>query len=161
MSYKNIKSNKFSIQFLFIMLLFLIIVILSSMVILLGKDIYKSINEDRQSNYEIRVSLSYIENKIRQSDKENAVEIKKIQGQPALLIKENYDGINYETWIYYYNKSLNEILIEEHDEFQLQDGMKIVDLDGFNITEISKNTFKIYVESKDIKSELTLYKNSK
>jgi hypothetical protein len=131
------------------------------MIILLGNDIYKSINEDRQSNYEVRVSLSYIENKIRQSDKENAVEIKEVHGQPALLIKENYDGINYETWIYYYNNCLNEILIEEHDEFQLQDGMKIVNLDGFNITEINKNTFKISVESKDRKSELILGKNSK
>lgn len=158
---KNIKSNTSSMLFLLILLLFLIIAILSSMVILLGKDIYKSINEDRQNNYELRVSLSYISNKIRQSDKTNAVEIKELNDKPALLIKENYDGINYETWIYYYNECLNEIFVEEQNEFQLQDGMKIVDLDKFDISEISENTYKISVENEERKSELILYKNSK
>ena len=50
------------------MLLYLVIVILSVIVISLGKNIYDKINEDRNINYELQVSLSYIANKIRQSD---------------------------------------------------------------------------------------------
>ena len=98
-----IKENnrQFSFQFVFILLLFLMIVIMSLMIILLGKNIYSSINEDRTNNYEKRVSLSYVANKIRQSDKENNIKIESLHGKNAVVINEKYDDEVYETWIYY------------------------------------------------------------
>lgn len=59
------KQNQF--PFILIMLLYLIIVILSVLIIFLGKNIYDNINEERNTNYNLRVSLSYIANKLRQS----------------------------------------------------------------------------------------------
>ena len=89
------------------------------MMILAGKNIYKNINEDREINYCLRVSLSYVANKIRQGDKNEGIEIKNINGNNALIIKETYNDINYETWIYHYDGCLYEIFIDEGSEFEI------------------------------------------
>lgn len=149
-------SKQFSFQFIFIMMLFLIIVLLSVMIIILGKNIYENINEDRSNNYELRVSLSYIANKIRQSDKQNAVEVKKLNDDYAVVINEIYDDENYETWIYFYNNALYEILIDESSTFNLEDGMKIVDVDHFEILKIKDNLYKFTADSNEESSELVL-----
>lgn len=160
MKKENNSPNQFSIQFVFVMLLFLIIVILSVTIILLGRNIYNNINSDRKDNYEVRVSLSYIANKIRQADRCDAVDIKDINGDPAVVIKETYDDINYETWIYNYDNSLYEILIDEGNTFNLSDGMKIIEVDSFDILKIKENLYKFSVNSKKISAELVLSLNS-
>jgi len=149
-------SKQFSFQFIFIMLLFLIIVILSVMIIILGENIYKDINEDRTNNYELRVSLSYIANKVRQSDKANTVNLKTLNNENAIVINEVYDDANYETWIYFYENAIYEILIDENSTFNLEDGMKIIDVDNFNILEIKDNLYKFTASSNEESAELVL-----
>ncbi|MBP1926239.1 hypothetical protein J2Z76_002104 [Sedimentibacter acidaminivorans] len=149
-------SSKFSIQFIFIMLLFLIIVILSIMIINLGKEIYISINNDRTNNYELRVSLSYISNKIRQADKKSMVDIRDFNGNPAIVIKETYDGLNYENWIYYNDNNIYEILIDEGESFGIYDGMKVLEVDNFNISKINDNLYKISVVEEGRSSDLVI-----
>ena len=156
MKKENNFSNQFSIQFTFIMLLFLIIVLLSVMIITLGKNVYSNINDDRANNYELRVSLSYIANKIRQADKENAVYLKDIDGTPAIVINETYDGLNYETWIYYYDNYINEILVDEGTLFDLSDGMKVIEVESFKILKLKDNLYKFSVENNRNNAELVL-----
>lgn len=162
MKKENNIPKQFSIQFVFVMLLFLIIVVLSVTIILLGKNVYNNINADRKNNYELRVSLSYIANKIRQADREDAVDIKEINGETAVVIKETYDEINYETWIYYYDNSLYEILIDEGNSFNLSDGMKILDVDSFDISKVKENLYNFSVKSRESSEELvlSLYSNN-
>nr|WP_312576770.1 DUF4860 domain-containing protein [Sedimentibacter sp.] len=156
MKRENNISNQFSIQFVFIMILFLIIVFLSVMIINLGQSIYSNINNDRSTNYELRVALSYIANKIRQADIENTVDIKDLNGNLAVVINEIYDGMNYETWIYYYNNYLYEILIDKGELFEPSDGMKVLKVDGFNISKIRENLFKFSVNAGNRNSVLVL-----
>jgi hypothetical protein len=126
------------------------------MIITLGKNVYSNINYDRASNYELRVSLSYIGNKIRQADKKDAVNIKDINGNHAVVIKETYDGLNYETWIYYYDNCINEILVDEGTLFNLSDGMKILEVESFTISKVKDNLFKFSVKDNDNSAELVL-----
>lgn len=156
MKKENSIHNQFSIQFVFIMLLFLIIVILSVMIISLGKNIYNNINDDRKDNYELRVALSYVANKIRQADREDTVYLKEINGETAVVIKETYDAMNYETWIYNYDNGLYEILIDEGSSFNLSDGMKILEVDSFEISKIKENLYKFSVKNKVSSAELVL-----
>ena len=156
MKRENNISNQFSIQFGFIMLLFLVIVLLSVMIINIGQSIYSNINDDRATNYELRVSLSYIANKIRQADKENTVDIKDLYRSSAVVINETYDGLNYETWIYYYDNYLYEILIDEGELFEPSDGMKVLKVDGFNISKLKENLFKFSVKEGNSSSDLVL-----
>lgn len=151
-----IKENNQSYQFIFILLLFFIIAIISLMVILLGKDIYSSINEDRISNYEKRVSLSYVANKIRQSDKENNIRIENLNGINAIVINEKYDEAVYETWIYHYDNAIYEMFTDEGVKFNLDDGMRIMEIDNFNIELINDNLYKFKATSNQESTELIL-----
>jgi hypothetical protein len=149
-------SNHFSIQFPFVMLLFLIIAVLSSMIIFMGKDVYNGINDDRNANYDIRVSLSYIANKVRQADKNGAIEIRDVEGEPALVIKETYDGSNYNTWIYHYGSSLYELMTDEGSQFEPGDGSEILEVEEFTISKIGDKTYKFTITSKGRNAALVL-----
>ena len=149
------KQNQYSFQFIFVMLLYLIIVILSVMIISLGKNIYNNINKDRNTNYELRVSLSYIANKIRQSDKKEAVEIKEINGVDALVINEIYDGEKYQTCIYFYNGVIYEMFTDIDSDFELSDGMKVVEADFLKIEKMKDYLYKFTAVSN--KDSLELY----
>ncbi len=152
----NNTPKQFSIHFILIMFLFLIIVMLSIIIISLGKNIYDKINIEREINYDLRVSLSYIANKVRQADREGAVCIKELNGNNAVVIKEKYDDTIYETWIYFYDNYLYEILIDEGISFNLSDGMKVLKIDSFDITRIKKNLYKFSIKSNTIGEELLL-----
>lgn len=152
----NNTPKQFSIHFILIMFLFLIIVMLSIIIISLGKNIYDKINIEREINYDLRVSLSYIANKVRQADREGAVCIKELNGNNAVVIKEKYDDTVYETWIYFYDNYLYEILIDEGISFDMSDGMKVLKIDSFDITRIKENLYKFSVKSNTIGEELLL-----
>lgn len=152
----NNTPKQFSIHFILIMFLFLIIVMLSFIIISLGKNIYDKINIEREINYDLRVSLSYIANKVRQADREGAVCIKELNGNNAVIIKEKYDDTIYETWIYFYDNYLCEILIDKGMSFDMSDGMKVLEIDSFDITRIKENLYKFSVKSNTIGEELLL-----
>lgn len=153
---KENRINNHSIHLMLILLLILVVVIMSSLLIMLGRDVYKKINNDRDNNYNIRVSTLYITNKIRQADKSNSIKIKNIAGKQSLVINEEYDGLSYETWIYSYNNSLYEITVDEGSTFELSDGNKIMDIDKFDIGKVNNNLYKVTVNNKLNKSELLL-----
>lgn len=153
-------SRKFSFHFIFILMLYLLIVVFSLMIILLGKDIYSSINNDRQANYERRVSLSYVANKIRQNDKSGMVRIESLNGENAVVITEDYDGELYETWIYYYDNAIYEMFTDAGIRFNLEDGMKVLESEGFKIEELKNNLYKFTALGNNENTELILYLQS-
>ena len=153
---KQNNINQFSFQFVFIMIINLIIVILSVMIISLGKNIYDNINNDRNTNYDLRVSLSYIANKIRQSDKKDAVEITELNGINSVVINEVYDEEEYRTYIYFYDGAIYEMFTDRDSAFDLSDGMKITDVDFFEINVIEDSLYKFAAISKEERAELYL-----
>ncbi|WP_179237533.1 DUF4860 domain-containing protein [Sedimentibacter hydroxybenzoicus] len=133
---------------------------MSVMVILLGQNIYENINKDRADNYEKRVSLSYIANKVRQADKENSIRVEKSEDVQALVINEVYDEDYYETWIYYYNDGLYELFTGESIQFNPEDGMKIMNIDSFSIERLSNKLYKFTVGYDKSNTELIINVNS-
>lgn len=158
---KENNTSQFSFQFIFIMLLFLLIVFLSVMIILLGNDVYSGINKDREENYQKMVSLSYVANKIRQNDKEGSVRIDSLQGKNAVVINEVYDGVEYETWIYFYNNGIYEMFTDANMEFNLEDGMRILNVESFKIEKLKDNLYKFTASNNKEKTELILNVYSK
>ncbi|WP_312700069.1 DUF4860 domain-containing protein [Sedimentibacter sp.] len=153
-------NKQSSFQLIFIMLLFLIIVVMSVMIILHGQKIYESINEDRSYNYEKRVSLSYIANKVRQADRENSIRIENSGDIQSLVIRELYDGDYYETWIYFYNGGLYELFAGEGIPFNPDDGMKIMDVDSFSIERLNNKLYKFTAGYDKYNAELIINVNS-
>lgn len=150
------KTKHFTFQFIFIMFLFLLIVILSVLIILLGRDIYSTINRDRAANYDKRVSLSYVANKIRQSDKENSVRIENLNGENAVVINETYDNEDYETWIYFYDNAIYEMFTDAGREFSPDDGMKVLGVESFAIEKLKDNLYKFTAKVNEESAELVL-----
>lgn len=157
---RNNNTKQSSFHLIFVMLLFLILIFLSIMIIMLGRNIYSQISSDQTSNYEKRVSLSYVANKIRQNDKKDCIKIEKFDGKNAIVINETYDGVKYETWIYFYNNAIYEMFIDAGIEFNLDDGMKILDVEAFTIEILEENLYKFTAESNAESTELILNLNS-
>jgi len=127
------------------------------MIIMLGQDIYNNINEDRANNYEKRVSLSYVANKVRQADKENMIRLEKLKTNDyGLVIKEVYNDENYETWIYYYNNGIYELFTDVGSKFNPEDGMKIMDVESFSIERLDNKLYKFTAKNNESKTELIL-----
>lgn len=143
-------------KFFLVMILFLMIVILSVMIIFIGKDIYTGINLDRESNYHKRVSLSYIANKIRQNDQEDRVRIEELNGRNSVVIDETYDDESFKTWIYYYDGGLYEMFGDKDMQFNPEDGLRILDIEGFEIEQLDTNLFKLTAYSHEESTELIL-----
>lgn len=154
--FKENNTRQFSFQFVFIMLLFLLIVFLSVMIIFNGNEIYSKINKDRETNYEKRVSLSYVSNKIRQNDKKGSVRIDSLHGEHAVVIKEEYDGAEYETWIYFYDNGIYEMFTDANMKFNLEDGIKILDIENFEIKQLKDNLYKFTAKNYNEKTVLIL-----
>ncbi len=158
--FKENASKQFSFQFIFVMLLFLMIAFLSFIIIAMGSNVYSKINSDRIGNYQKRVSLSYVSNKIRQNDKKGCVEIENLNGENAVVINEVYDGEKYETWIYFYDNAIYEMFIDAGMKFSSDDGMKILEVESFNIEKLKKNLYKFTAKSNTESTELILNINS-
>ncbi|MEG0894523.1 MAG: DUF4860 domain-containing protein, partial [Oscillospiraceae bacterium] len=84
----------------------------------------------------------YISEKIKQNDKQDALQIEDIDGKPVLIINEQ----DYATYIYYENGYLNELFTEKSDNVSLVGGQEILKISDFNITK-QESIFEIRIKS--------------
>lgn len=147
------KDKKFSFQLIFIMLLYLIIAILSVMIIISGQNAYISINKHKENNFERRIPISYIANKIRQSDMKNMIRLEETAVGTALVLKEIIDDQHYETWIYCYEGGIYELFTDEDNEFSVDSGLKIMDVKNFSIEKLNSKLYKVRIDSDEGSAE--------
>lgn len=76
---------------------------------------YESLVEQKNTSEDLRIASSYLVTKIRQNDKLNGISIDRatFDQKDALIIKENIEGEDYETWIYVSDGILREVTILE------------------------------------------------
>ena len=111
-----------------------------------GSTVYEKISNNMDDNYDRRVSFSYLATKIRQNDSGGSIYVEEKDGVKMLAIKENYDGYEYVTYIYYYDPApddeesdrgyIREIFLEIESDgrtinFNLEDGDEIIKAKGF------------------------------
>ena len=77
-----------AISGLFTMLLFLVFVLCALFSVLMGSRVYENITKRSDENFSGTTALSYIANKIRQGDREDAVDIIEVDGTPVLQLKQ-------------------------------------------------------------------------
>lgn len=102
-----------------------------------GSGAYKALLSEKADNSELRVALGYVSNKVKQADADECIAVKPHpygEGQ-ALVIYENYDGDQYETWIYFHEGALREGLIRSDTPIQDEFTFEIAALSGFEITQ--------------------------
>lgn len=94
---------------------------------------YKGILGKKDLDSNLRIALSYVDNKIRYNDVKHALrlEVNPSGNGKALVIEEELDGSIYETWIYQSGGKLREVLVEKGEPVEDDLGFEITDLGGF------------------------------
>lgn len=153
------ERKKHSIDVLFMFVLFAIFAILSVLIIFIGSEVYSRITGNKEINERTRTTLSYITNKVRETDGSKNVDIIEKDGSQVLVLKNEYEDYSFETWVYEYDSKLMEMRIDSGDEFELKYGDVLLDTNGvkFYIDE-DKNILNVSIYDKNAKeSSVSIY----
>ena len=77
------KTAGAGVNLLFTMLLFLVFVLCALFTVLFGSRVYENISSRSENNDTESVALHYIANKVRQGDRDGAVDVIEIEGTPV------------------------------------------------------------------------------
>ena len=100
-----------------------------------GLQVYKNVVLAANENFELRTSLSYVATKVRQADKSGMVSVRDIDGTTVLALGEDLDGEYYETYIYFMDGYLYELLQPADMEPELDFGFETMEIDAFTISQ--------------------------
>ena len=153
------ERKKHSIDVLFMFVLFAVFAILSVLIIFIGSGVYSRITENKVINEQTRTTLSYIANKVRETDGIENIYLTEKEGSQVLVLKAEYEDYAADTWIYEYDSKLMEMTVDSGDEFELRFGDVLLDTDGveFYIDEEEK-LLKVSIFDKNAKeSKVSIY----
>ncbi len=119
---------------LFVLTLFSLFVVLALFVVVLGANVYKGISKNMDSNYSVRSSLTYLTEKIRQSDTTGGYALRTTEAGDALVLTTVEGNETYDTWIYLWDEELCELTVSGGELFALEDGQPIMPLKSLQMT---------------------------
>lgn len=109
----NRRTDSHSTEFLFILLVLGMFVLGSMLLISLGTKEYRAIVSGMEENSNDRLTEAYLTQKIRRHRRTGAVTTDEVDGSPALLLSDEYQGGTYVTWIYVKDGYLRELTTSE------------------------------------------------
>jgi len=118
-----------------VFLLGAVFLFLSVGLVLLGGSVYRRVVADSKENDQIRTTLSYIANQARRQDINGNVQTGTFHGQDALLLTEDFGGIECVTYIYCWEGSLRELFVEKGNELTLEAGLPLIPLNSISFTQ--------------------------
>lgn len=113
------------------------------LVLLLGAKIYKSTVSSSDTAHSHRVCTSYIAEKLRHADENGAVSLGQFDGEDALFLTSEYDGVEYTTIIYAYDGWLWELYSEKGASFSREDGLKLMEVEALSFSQMAPGLFSI------------------
>ena len=130
------------IDFLFPIALFFVFAVSALTVILLAANIYRSATEHSSLNYTAGTSLSYITEKIHQSDENGNVSLGSFDGRDALILKQEYDETLYFTYIYTDGNTLKELYVKDGTQVNAASGKPILTVKSFHMDIVNEHAFR-------------------
>ncbi len=140
------------IGLMFALLLFLTLAVCALFTVLIGAQIYENINDRMEGNYQGQTALTYISNKVRQADTADAVFVKSQDGTDILCMKENLDGQEYITMVYYRDGYISELFTDEYSGLGIGDGMEVIEAGGLDFSK-EDDLLKIHLTTTEGKEE--------
>ena len=151
-------SHKFDT--VIVMLLFALFAVTSFVLIIIGIKQYNVTADTMSNNYQIRTATSFLQEKIRQNDAGDSINISEIEGIKALAIDSVIEDTKYTTFIYCYDGYLRELLVTEDSVFSKESGQSIIELKSFDIKKSNKNLYQAKLVDKNNTSS-TVYLTTK
>ena len=127
---QNVKVQH-SMQGVFVFVLLGLFAVMSTLMVLLGAQMYRNTVDRATSNNEDRVLAAYVRSMVRAEDADRAVTVEPQNGITTLALREDLDGTPYVTWLYCYQDQLYEQFTSEGDDFDPEDGTAICPALGF------------------------------
>lgn len=122
---------------LFAFLLLIAFLLFSLLLSGVGSVIYQKGTDSLNENYTTRTALAYLQEKLRQHDETGALSETAVSEQPALALTETKDGVDYVTYIYYYDGALRELFTAASATPAPETGSKITELSSFTFEDLS------------------------
>ena len=139
------KQSSRKIDIVFALSLIILFAATSFTLVLIGAKQYRHITNTMTANYEDRTTASYLAEKIRQYDTQDALHISDLNGIPALSLTSTEGERTYITHIYYHDGFLRELVVTENSVFSLSSGQKIIEMGGFTISFSNPSLLRIEI----------------
>lgn len=130
------------IDLIFPIAVFFVFAASSLAVLMLAANIYSRQTADAESNYTTRISLSYVNEKIRQNDVDGGISIRSLEGHDCLAMETTLNDVLYTTYIYAHEGMLKELFIRSDTKAHLKDGRMIMEVADFTMDEIGEGLFR-------------------
>lgn len=128
------RTVQHSMQGAFVFVLLGFFALLSTLMVLLGAQMYRNTVDHATKNNEERVLGAYVRSMVRAEDALDAVSIEDYDGVKVLAMHEDIDGEGYVTWLYEYDGQLYEQFTDADREFSPQGGTAICAAQRFEPT---------------------------
>lgn len=154
-------SNRHMIDLVFPLALFFVFAASALIALILAADLYGSTADRLQINDQGRTVLSYVSEKVRQSDTGGSMEVAEVDGIPCFALSSEYNNTGYTTYIYEYDGMLKELFIRSDTQASLKDGMDITEIRSFSVNKKGKNLYQFTaIDSQGNESSLLVSERS-
>ncbi len=147
------QSNRWIANYIGTILLLGIFAVGALFLINVGVRVYNNVVTTNNNNFTLRTSLNYVATKIRSCDTTGSISTGKISGEDALILSETIDGDVYNTYIYYYNGAINELVQKSGYDISLDYGFEIVEAESFKVSSVDEGMLKLSTVNKAGESE--------
>lgn len=125
------RTVQHSMQGVFVFVLLGLFAVMSTLMVLLGAQMYRNTVDHATANNEDRVLGAYVRSMIRAEDTSGAMEIGEYNGVKTLAMREDLDGETYVTWLYCYDGNMYEWFTSDDGDFRPESGTAICPAQSF------------------------------
>lgn len=125
-------NHSHSMQGVFVFVLLGLFAVMSTLMVLMGAQMYRGTVADSGANNENRLLGAYVRSMVRAEEARDAVAIEDRDGMKVIALYEDIEGAHYVTWIYRYDGQLYEQFTEANYEFDPEVGMPICPINSFD-----------------------------
>lgn len=133
------------IDLFFAITLFGVFAISAIMVVFLGIKIYETTVNDMSRNFTSRTAVSYIREKLRQSDMEGSVSIEEVDGLPTIVIQSVNDNGIRKVYINSYAGYLREATVYSLEVPSRDKFVKLMELQSFSVRQVATGIYYVTV----------------
>lgn len=129
---QNRGMDRHSIAQVFVFLLLGVFAVFSTLMVLLGAQLYRETVNQTERHGERRILFSYLSNVVRSNDMGGHIYVDQRDGIDMLVMSLDVDGETYETMVYVHEGMLKELFISAEQTFEPGYGEQICSAQAFS-----------------------------
>lgn len=145
----NNKSQKHTIDVLFVIALFCIFALSAIFLISIGANIYRKTVVHMDKNFNMRTAVAYVTEKVHQNDRTHSVHVGSLDNSPAIILESQENDVLYYTYIYEYDGNLKELMMREDVTLSPSAGQNILALQSFKVTIVNDSLMQCSLTLED------------